>query len=179
MLTAIFGTVVTDCWKAAVRRHVGKHHRGMHSSTIMDFADELAYALLTNGLRDQGRPSRTLVADPRLPLRTPCHGGIVQPSLATMVQQHTFRNDTTLKAWNGKRPQHRCRYCLVKYGVQSWITYYRSKCDVPLCAICHRGGRDCFEAHLLGGPEDFMPARYQPTMAAPQSTSAWNEHSLV
>jgi hypothetical protein len=56
LLTTLFGIVVTDCWKA-VRHHVGKHHR-LHNNTVMDFANELAYALPTNGLRDQETPSR-------------------------------------------------------------------------------------------------------------------------
>ena len=35
-----------------------------------------------------------------------------------------------------------------------------AKYDVPLCAICNRGGRDFSEAHLPCGPEDFKLARY-------------------
>ncbi len=52
----------------------------------MDFADELAYALLTNGLRDQDRPSRSserLAMDATNP-----------PYKSTMLQPHTFRNNT-------------------------------------------------------------------------------------
>ena len=47
LYTTLFGMVVTDCWNAA-RHHPNKHHR-LRQSTIMDFTDELAYALLTNG----------------------------------------------------------------------------------------------------------------------------------
>ena len=144
--TTLFGMVVTDCWKA-VRHHVGRHHR-LHNSTIMDFADEMSYALLTNGLRDEQIPSRV----------SERHANVTNPlayeaSTAHLPVQYP-------KAWNGKRPQHRCRFCLVKTGMQNWTTYYCNKCEVPLCAVCNRGGRDCFEAHLQCAPEELKPARY-------------------
>jgi hypothetical protein len=138
--------VVTDCWKA-VRHHVGKHHR-LQKSTIMDFSDELAYALLTNGLRDHELPSRVserLATDATNPPYD-----ATKPHLPVQYP----------KAWNGKRPQHRCRYCLVKHGMQSWTTYYCSKCELPLCAVSNRGGRDCFEAHLFCAPEEFKDTRH-------------------
>jgi hypothetical protein len=153
LLTTLFGMVVTDCWKA-VRHHVGKHHR-LQNSTVMNFADELAYALLTNGLSDLDRPSR---ASERLAMADATN---LPYNVATAHLPVQYP-----KAWNGKRPQHRCRFCLVKRGMQSWTTYYCSKCEVPLCAVCNRGGRDCFEAHLLCGPDEFntrhhsRPAKY-------------------
>ena len=115
----------------------------------MDFTDELAYALLTNGLLDQERPTRISErvalgdADDLLNARSMTH----------LLQQFP-------KQVSGKRSQHRCRYCLVKEGVENWTTFYCSKCSVALCGVTNRGGRECFALHLTCGVEDLRPATF-------------------
>ena len=65
--TTVQGMVVIDAWKLC-KHHVDAHHR-LADASIVDFADELAYALITNGLRDmeeRSRPSRA-IRDPSTP----------------------------------------------------------------------------------------------------------------
>lgn len=149
--TTVQGMVVTDAWKL-LKHHLSGRHR-MAQQTIKDFADELSYALLTNGLRDsagrlrQVRPARDGTAPPVGHLASRAE----QPPPPPPANQHFARQHK--RAAPGKVKQGRCRWCLVKNSKESWTTYFCNACGIDIC-VPGAHGRDCWERHILALPAE-------------------------
>ena len=111
--TTMIGITATDAWKLT-RYHTqfGDH---LHSSAFLDFADELSYALLSNGFRDQEAPSRAV------PERAP-----VGPVLHT----HSHHVPVTLgRKPSGRARQAGCRWCFSDEGAGELHYKQVRKCD--------------------------------------------------
>ena len=122
--TTLIGMTVTDMWKL-VKFHTNSMHR-FHSSTIKEFADELAYALLNNNMADN-RPLQRRV---RLPLVEISEPDKTNQDLS--FAQHTLMHLGKKEGTRGQT-QARCRHCMVLYGRESWTTQYCLECGIELC----------------------------------------------
>mmetsp|Transcript_30790 Transcript_30790/g.87072 ORF Transcript_30790/g.87072 Transcript_30790/m.87072 type:complete len:291 (-) Transcript_30790:11-883(-) len=158
--TTVMGMGVVDAWKLC-KHHLHGHHR-LVSSTILEFADELSFALLTNGLRDREDPSRVRVERP--------NGG---PPLGdvTNTMPLTAHIIGSRPRVNGRTRQGRCRWCIVKSGRESWTSRYCMKCDLDLCVASNGHSRTCWEEHIEAPKEELRRIAKRHRIATPSTTA--------
>ena len=116
----LLGMQVTDMWKLG-KHHLPSHHRYTDFG-IVEFADELAFALLANQLEGSSPSRRT----GRRPLEDVTMTNADKNPVAWESQcgsTHTLRQ-LERKPGNKGMPQRRCRFCLCKYGTVSWTTHF-------------------------------------------------------
>jgi len=142
LVTTIIGMVVTDAWKLT-RHHLAHNHR-LSNATIKAFADELAYALLTNELRDRELPLRSIAVR------------VVRPPLQDISNgtSTTAHRPKSLGRTNGHTKQHRCRWCLVHENKECWTSVICEKCDLSVCSPIGKHGRLCWDLHCTANVEE-------------------------
>lgn len=141
--TTVHGMVVVDAWKLC-RHHLAPQHR-LAEAPILDFADELAFALLTNGMRDRDAPLREMPRRAALPpARDP-------DEFTAAAPQHTICRHE--RSSTGKQRQGRCRWCLVRRGQESWSIFHCGLCGIDVC-LPGLHGRDCWDQHLRCTPAE-------------------------
>jgi hypothetical protein len=135
------GIHLVDCWKMCRFHPPSSHH--LSKGSVVDFSDNLAAALLKNQLshdidRRVMTPRRVVHAK-----RALADTGDTQ-----LEQQHRRgRYPWQRVGKHIKTKQSRCMLCQAE-KIESYTSFFRRDCGIPLCVASNRHERDCWAHHV-------------------------------